>query len=81
MCGRYWEQPNANRPKGQVSDGQRTWYITATDQLFTAEQYKPLVITYRNGSPCTVDGCGTGYDSVEDIRTFGIANGKPAVNV
>ncbi len=72
---------NANRPKGQVSDSQRTWYINATDQLFKAEDYQRLIIAFRNGAPVRLMDVADVTDSVEDIRTFGISNGKPAINV
>ena len=72
---------NANRPKGQLSDANRTWSISTTDQLFTAEEYKPLIITYRNGAPVRLMDVAEVTDSFEDIRTFGISNGRPAVNV
>src|SRR5437016_2783731 len=33
---------NANRPKGDFSNGETTWRISTTDQLLKAEQYRPL---------------------------------------
>src|SRR5512136_1274431 len=41
---------NTNRPKGQISDSYRSWEIEANDQLFKAEEYRPLVVAYRNGA-------------------------------
>src|SRR5256885_7440882 len=38
---------NANRPKGELSDGMRTQSLATTDQLLTADQYRPLVVAYR----------------------------------
>src|SRR5215831_1506565 len=35
---------NANRPKGEVSNDVMTANITANDQLFTAEEYRPLIV-------------------------------------
>src|SRR6266699_2827117 len=35
---------NANRPKGQVSDKTTSYSFTDTDQLFTADQYRPLIV-------------------------------------
>jgi multidrug efflux pump len=72
---------NANRPKGNLADQNRTWSVGVTDQLFKAEQYRPLLITYRNGAPVRLQDVATVTDSVEDIRTGGLANGKPAVLV
>jgi multidrug efflux pump subunit AcrB len=41
---------NANRPKGQIADTTRAWSISTTDQLLTAAEYRPLIVTYRNGA-------------------------------
>ena len=72
---------NANRPKGQIADGDRSWAVTSTDQLFTAEEYAPLIVTYRNGAPVRLGDVARVTDSVEDVRTFGLLNGKPAISV
>src|SRR5262249_52310671 len=70
---------NANRPKGSLSDSERTWSLTTTDQLLKAEEYRPLIIHYSNGAAVHLADIATVTDSVEDIRTGGISNGKPAV--
>ena len=78
---------NANRPKGQLSggagDGRPTISLDTTDQLFKAAQYRPLVITYRNGSAVRVGDVADVTDSVEDLRQAGLfatkAGTKPAV--
>ena len=70
---------NANRPKGQISAGNRTWSVATSDQLFTAREYRPLVLAYRNGAAVRLQDVANVVDSVEDIRTGGSANGKPAV--
>ena len=41
---------NANRPKGQVSNSTTSYSFTDTDQLFTADQYRPLIVAYNNGA-------------------------------
>ena len=72
---------NVNRPKGQISDDDRSWDITDNDQLPHADQYQPLIVAYRNGAPVRISAIGTATDSVEDVRAFGMANGKPSVLV
>jgi multidrug efflux pump len=72
---------NANRPKGQVADAERSWTISTTDQLMTAKEYQPLIVTYRNGAPVRVQDIASVTDSVEDLRAAGISNGKPAVMI
>ena len=70
---------NANRPKGEISDSDRTWSVTSTDQLFTAEEYKPLIVAYRNGAAVRLGDVASVTDSVEDARAFGMTDGKPAI--
>ena len=72
---------NANRPKGQVSNDLHSWSLTATDQLFKAKEYEPLIITYRNGAPVRIADVGRAVDSIEDTRTQGLFDGKPAISV
>lgn len=70
---------NANRPKGQVADATRAWTIGATDQLTTAAEYKPLIVRYRSGAAIRLSDVANVTDSVEDVRTAGLSNGKPAI--
>jgi multidrug efflux pump len=72
---------NANRPKGDLHNEGRTWEIGTTDQLLTAKEYEPLIIAYRNNAPVTVSDVAKVTDSVEDIRTLGLVNGKPAIPI
>ena len=70
---------NANRPKGELANGTTAWKISANDQLLRAEQYRPLVVANRLGRPVRLADVADVEDSVEDVRTTGIANGKPGV--
>ncbi len=72
---------NVNRPKGQLTDGDRIWEIQTNDQLRRAEQYRSLVVTYRNGAAVRLAQVADVQDSVEDLRSSGMVNGKPAVTV
>jgi len=72
---------NANRPKGQVSDDQRSWSIAATDQLLEAEQYEPLIVAWRNGAAVRLGDVGAASESVEDVREFGMADGRQSISV
>ena len=72
---------NANRPKGQLADETRTWEISTNDQMYKAEEYKPLVVAYRSGAAVRLSDVADVQDSVEDIRNAGLVNGQPAVPV
>jgi multidrug efflux pump len=70
---------NANQAKGSLGNNEIRWQINATDQLFKASQYAPLIVSYRNGAPVRLQDLGNIIDSVEDTRNEGINNGKPAI--
>jgi multidrug efflux pump len=70
---------NANRPKGEISESTRNWTLGTTDQLLKAKEYRPLVIAYRNGAAVLLSDVATVTDSVEDLRSTGLSNTKPAV--
>lgn len=72
---------NANRPKGEFSDSRQTQAITTTDQLLKAEEYRPLVVTYKPSGAVLLRDVATVTDSVEDLRTFGMYNGKSGVQL
>jgi multidrug efflux pump len=72
---------NANRPKGELAGPINTWTLYDNDQLFTAEQYKNLLIATnpKTGGTVRLGDVADVKDSVEDVRNSGLANGKPAV--
>src|SRR6476661_2935656 len=70
---------NANLPKGQLSDGKSTADIHANDQLFKADDYKPLIVAYRNGAAIRLADIANVQDSVENVRAAGFLNGKPSI--
>jgi multidrug efflux pump len=76
---RMLSSTNVNRPKGQLTDGTRTWEIRTNDQLHNAEDYLPLIVSYREGRAVRLSDVATVEHSVEDLRTTGLANGTPAV--
>ncbi|MDA8162538.1 MAG: multidrug efflux RND transporter permease subunit [Desulfobacteraceae bacterium] len=70
-----------NRPKGQLWNQDRSWQISANDQLSAADQYKSVIISYKAGAAVRLADVGSVENSVEDVRTAGLVNGKPAVMV
>ena len=70
---------NANRPKGQVDSGTTSQMLDTTDQLFTADQYRPLIMAYRNGAAVRLGDVATVEDAVSDVRNLGLVNGKPGI--
>jgi multidrug efflux pump subunit AcrB len=110
---------NVNQPKGYFQDRGQRWSVSATDQLFGAKAYEPLIVATDRGpvssAPAstglpasvatiasaaapvasTTQATGPGathgtvrisdvatvVDSVEDIHTTGMFNGRPAIMV
>jgi multidrug efflux pump len=72
---------NANSPKGAIESGGRHLQIYVNDTAATAEQFRPLVVAYRNGAAVRLGDVAEVTNDVENIRNLGIANGKPAVLV
>ena len=72
---------NANSPKGAIEDGPLHYQIYTNDQASKADQYKPLVVAYRDGAAVRLSDVADVQDSVEDLRNAGFANGKPSVLV
>ncbi|MBV9825265.1 MAG: efflux RND transporter permease subunit [Alphaproteobacteria bacterium] len=70
---------NAHSPKGSITDSGRNFQVYTNDQANLADDYKPLVIAYRNGAPVRLSDIAAVNDDVENIRNAGLANGKPAV--
>src|SRR5580698_1882584 len=70
---------NSNAPKGQVSDGSRSYTFTDTDQLFTADQYRPMIVSYNNGGAVRLGDVAEVQDALADVRNLGLVNGKPGI--
>ena len=70
---------NAHSPKGGIDVGDQRFQIYANDQANKSDDYKGLIVAYRNGAPIRLSDVGQVTDSVENLRNAGLANGKPAV--
>src|ERR1700687_816232 len=72
-------QANANTPKGEFSDAANAWTIHDNDQIFLSDQYRNLIVAYKNGAPVRLADVADVQDAVEDIHVVGLANGKPGL--
>ena len=70
---------NAHSPKGGIDVGRQRYQLYSNDQAAKAADYKPLVVAYRNGAAVRLTDVGQVLDSVENLRTLGLSNGKRAV--
>ena len=72
---------NANRAKGEISGPERDYTIDTTDQLFTADEYRPLIVAYHDGAAVRLQDVGEVIDATADRRHLGLADGKPGILV
>ncbi|OWW19760.1 efflux RND transporter permease subunit [Noviherbaspirillum denitrificans] len=70
---------NANSAKGSVDGPTRSFTINSNDQLLTAEDYKNLVVAYRDGAPIRLSNVAQVVDSAENIRLGAWSGMKPAI--
>ncbi len=70
---------NVNAPKGGFNRGDASWEIADNDQLYLADQYRPLIVAQNRLGIVRLGDVGEVVDSVEDIRNSGTVNGHPAV--
>jgi len=61
-------QANVDQAKGVIDGARQSYTIGANDQLFSAEQYKPIVIAYHNGAPVRVSDVANVIDGVENSQ-------------
>jgi len=67
---------NVNLPTGELYGPDQAYTIQATGQLTKASAYRPLVVTYRNGSPVRLEEVAEVFDSVEDDKVASWYNSK-----
>ena len=65
---------NVNQPKGYLQDGDRRWSVSATDQLFGAAAYAPLIVATDRG-PVSSAAASTGLPaSLASAVTNGVGS-------
>ena len=74
-------QSNVNQAKGNFDGPHQAYTIAANDQLLSSDQYRPLVIAYRNSAPVHLSDVATVIDDVENVKQAAWMNQAPAVIV
>ncbi len=76
---------NANAPKGAIESSDLHYQIYTNDKARDAAPYRNLIIANRNGAVVRLGDVAQVLDmedgATENIRTYGLFNGKPAVFV
>ena len=57
---------NVNLPTGTLYGPNKVYTIETNGQLTNAEEYRSLIVSYRNGSPVRIKDIGSAIDSVEN---------------
>jgi multidrug efflux pump len=76
---------NANAPKGAIETAALHYQIYTNDNARTAADYRSLIIANRSGATVRLEDVAQVVDiqdgATENIRNYGLYNGKPAVQV
>ncbi|MDR7090331.1 multidrug efflux RND transporter permease subunit [Cellvibrio fibrivorans] len=70
---------NTNQPKGSFDGAQRSTMLDANDQMRSVEEYRDLLISWRDGSPLRLGDLATVENGAEDRFLAAWANDQPAV--
>src|SRR5574337_233062 len=70
---------NVNQAKGSFDGPERASTIDANDQLQSADEYRNLVIAYKNGAPVRLTDVADVIDSAENVRLGAWSGTQPAI--
>jgi len=70
---------NVNQAKGSFDGPSQLYAIDANDQVLSSEQYKPLIVAYRNGAPVRLSDVASVVDGAENVKQAAWMNQVPAV--
>ena len=70
---------NVNAAKGNFDGPRLSYTINTNDQLLSAAEYRPLIITYNNGAPVRLSDVANVIDGAENTMQAAWMNMEPAV--
>ena len=70
---------NVNQAKGSFDGPARAYTIDANDQLRTPEEYRAIIIAYRNGAPVFLSDVADVIEAAENARLAAWMNDVPAI--
>ena len=70
---------NSNAPKGSFDGASRSYTINSNDQLESADDYRAIVIAYKNGAPVHLSDVATVIDGSENDKLSSWMNTTPAI--
>jgi multidrug efflux pump len=72
-------QTSVNAAKGNFDGPHQDYQINANDQLVTSDDYRKVVVAYRNGAPIMLRDVAQVVDSIENNKQAAWMNETPAV--
>ena len=74
-------QTSVNAAKGNFDGPHQDYQINANDQLVTSDDYRKVVVAYRNGAPIILSNVAQVVDGIENNKQAAWMNETPAVIV
>jgi multidrug efflux pump len=72
---------NTNQAKGSFDGPTRASTIDANDQLRSADEYRSMIVAYKDAAPIRLSDVADIVDGAENVRLAAWANDKPAIIV
>jgi multidrug efflux pump len=72
---------NVDQAKGTLNGSRQSYTIGANDQLLSSEDYKPVIVAYRNGAAVRTSDVATVVDAAENSQQAAWMDRQPAVIV
>ena len=72
-------QSSVNQAKGNFDGPHQDYQINANDQLITSDDYRKVVVAYRNGAPVILTDVAKVVDGIENKNQAAWMNENPAV--
>ncbi|WP_022977507.1 multidrug efflux RND transporter permease subunit [Nevskia ramosa] len=75
------QQANVNAPKGSFDGPKQSFTIGSNDQIISADEYKPVIIAYRNGAPVRLSDIASVIEGIENEQLAAWVGARSAVLV
>lgn len=70
---------SVNAAKGSFDGPRLSYTINANDQLLSSDQYRPIVVAYKNNAPVRLSDIAQVIDGAENVKLAAWMNTTPAV--
>jgi multidrug efflux pump len=72
---------NVNQAKGSFDGPSQAYTVTSNDQILSSDEYRPLVVAFRNGAPVHLSDVANVIDGAENVKQAAWMNTVPAIIV